>query len=713
MSAARTGCATTMQRRLLSPVRAIVRAPRSTLSAAVLAALAAAQVHAQTQDAATTTTAALPPVLVTGNPLRSEDPISPSTVLSGDGLVLRRGTTLGDTLGGLPGVSSTYFGPNANRPVIRGQDGDRIRVLHNSGASLDASALSFDHAVPIDPLAVERMEVLRGPAALLYGGSAVGGVVNTIDNRIPRSAIAETGGAAELRLGGPARERGASALLETGGAIGGASGGSGFALHADAFDRRTDNLRVPAFDRPLDGGGSERRTEIVNSASDSRGGAAGGSWVWQHGYLGASVDTYRSDYGVVVEDDVTIRMQRDRAAVAGEVRDLDGFIHTLRGQVASTRYKHEEVEGTGEIGTTFNNDGEDFRVEAVHRPLAVGGGRLHGVFGAQGENARFDALGEEAFVPATRSRQQALFVMEEWSPGEDLRVSAGARTERARIRSQGDAPDAVEARFGPAQSRSFSPDSLSLGGTLGLAPQWQLTGNLSKTERAPTSYELFANGVHVATAAFERGNVDQQLERGTHADLGLQWKQDHHLVKLSLFRSRFSNYIALVDTGEVFTDGDESFPVYAFEGVRARLQGLELEGRTRVLDGALKLDLSAQLDSVRGDDLTGGQPLPRIAPRRTTLAVDASTGPWLLRADLQHAAEQTRVSADDLPTPSSTLLNASAAYRASLGPAQALWFVRLTNLTDELAFNAASIRTVRELAPLPGRGVMVGVRADL
>ncbi|MDP1791898.1 MAG: TonB-dependent receptor plug domain-containing protein, partial [Methylibium sp.] len=171
----------------------------------------------------------LPPVVVTGNPLDSDGIATPYSVLAGPGLVLKRGSSLGETLSGLPGVSSSYFGPNANRPVIRGQDGDRIRVLNNAGATLDASALSFDHAVPIDPLVVERLEVLRGPAALLYGGSAVGGVVNAIDNRIPKAAIDGVGGALELRGGGAARERSAGALVE--------AGGNGLAIHADVFAR--------------------------------------------------------------------------------------------------------------------------------------------------------------------------------------------------------------------------------------------------------------------------------------------------------------------------------------------------------------------------------------------------------------------------------------------------------------------------------------------
>jgi iron complex outermembrane recepter protein len=194
-----------------------------------------------TPDAATSrntdSASAAPNVVVTGNPLRSTAIAAPTNVLGGDALVLRRGSTLGETLDGLPGLSSSYFGPNANRPMIRGQDGDRIRVLSNSGVPLDASALSYDHAVPIDPLVIERIEVLRGPAALLYGGGAMGGVVNAIDNRIPKAEIDGVMGAAELRYGGPATERGAGALVE--------SGGKGSAMHADGFWRQTDDMKVP------------------------------------------------------------------------------------------------------------------------------------------------------------------------------------------------------------------------------------------------------------------------------------------------------------------------------------------------------------------------------------------------------------------------------------------------------------------------------------
>ena len=662
--------------------------------------------HAQGTGAAGATSAqSLPAVIVTGNPLRDSELSTPASVLSGNGLVLRRASTLGETLDGLPGVSSSYFGPNANRPVIRGQDGDRIRMLGNAGASLDASSLSFDHAVPIDPLVVERIEVLRGPAALLYGGSAVGGVVNAIDNRIPRAAVGAPTGAAEVRLGGAAAERSAGALVE--------AGGAGFALHADAFWRKTSDLRVPAFDRPT-GTGAERRERIVNSASRADGGALGGSMVWDRGFLGASVDSYRNTYGIVAEEDVTIKMKRDKLAVAGEVRDLAGPVRTVRGQLQRTDYQHQEIEGTGEVGTTFNNKGTDGRIEIEHAPVALPFGPLNGVLGVQAERARFSALGEEAFVPSTRTAQTALFVLEALTLRGPLptRLTVGGRLERTRVDSGGDAAGTVVPKFGPAVSRSFSTGSAAVGAVASLSPQWQLSGNVAYTERAPTYAELYANGVHIATAAFERGNPDTPKEKSANVDVAVEWKQGDTRLKAGAFASRFANYILLAPTGEpdFLTDDGELLPVYAFAGVPAELRGLEFEGQWRALDGPQRIDLDGKLDFTRARNRSTGEPLPRIAPLRTTLGVNWASGAWTARGEVVHAASQNRVPADDVPTGSYTLVNLSASWSLKLGALDGLVFAKLNNLGNELGYNAASAATIRALAPLPGRSLSAGLR---
>ena len=641
-------------------------------------------------------------VIITGNPLSSGEVATPSSALTGSALVLRRASTLGETLDRLPGVSSSYFGPNANRPVIRGQDGDRIRVLSNAGASIDASSLSFDHAVPIDPLVVDRIEVLRGPAALLYGGSAVGGVVNAIDNRIPKAGVDKTSGALETRIGGAANERAVSALVE--------AGSRGFALHADAFGRKTADLRVPAFDRPLDDGSTERRTQVANSASRAHGGALGGSLVWDQGFIGASVDAYRNHYGIVAEDDITIRMRRNKFALAGEQRSLGGFWTTLRGQAASTDYQHQEIEGDGSIGTTFETRGSDARFEAVHRAFVMGDGRLEGVVGAQLESSRFSALGEEAFVPSTHTRQAAAFVMERWTWGQRGHISAGLRVEQVRVRSEGDAPGA-DPQFGLPQQRRFSPHSASVGLLLNLSPRWQLSSNSSYSERAPTSYELYANGVHAATSAYERGDPQQRQERGRHQDLALAWNAGDLRIQAGIFESRFTNYIALMATGEpaVVDDAGSTFPVFAFRGVRARLTGLEIEGSWRVMTGASTIELDASFDRVRGINQDSGEALPRLAPRRATLGLNLAQGAWSARAELQHASAQNRVPSTDIATAGWTLLHISASYSLNLASPGELLFLKLHNVGNTLAYSSSAIGTVRHLAPLPGRGLSVGL----
>ncbi|HSI59362.1 MAG TPA: TonB-dependent receptor [Ideonella sp.] len=709
LSIARTGSDTTRPLVNNHPRTATPSARHTLALAAALCAAPAAWSQATAAAPAAqppgVTLAAAPTerVVVTGNPLGGDELAQPASVLSGDRLTLRRAGTLGETLDGLPGVASTWFGPNASRPTIRGLDGDRVRLLDNAGAAIDASNLSFDHAVAIDPLVIERVEVLRGPASLLYGGNATGGVVNTIDNRIPQTALDGVGGRAELRFGGAASERAGSALVE--------GGQGGLNWHVDAFDRKTSDLRVPRFTPVEDGEPLAPSSHVRNSAAQSQGGAVGGSWADSDGYVGASLDSYRSDYGVTAEPDVLIRMQRERLALALE-RRLDGPFTNLSVRFGDTRYRHEEVEGTGEVGTTFKSTGQDLRVELRH--AAVAG--VQGVIGLQAESMRFSALGEEAFVPGTRTRSAALFALEETKLG-PLTVSAGLRAEQTTVRSDGDAPDAEAPKFGDAMSRRFSPFSASLSALWPVGGGWSLSGVVGSTERAPAYYELYANGVHVATGAYERGDTSLGLEKSVHADLGLAWKAGADSFKANLFTMRFDRFISLEASGaDIAVTGEdgapEAVPEYVFRAVPARLWGVEIEGRKRLLDGAWQVDASAGLDLTRGVDRQTGQALPRIAPMRVSLGLEAAQGPWRMGAGVKRASAQERVPANDEPTAGYTLLNLWLTRETKLGPADALWFLKLENLGDELAYSAGSIATIRGLSPLPGRSASAGLRVS-
>lgn len=676
---------------------------RQTALACAIALAFSHHVHSQTAQtpsasASEPTPTTLAPVVITAIPLGSRDVAAPVSVLAGDELVRRRGSSLGDTLNGMPGVSSSYFGPNANRPVVRGLDGDRLRVLSNAGASLDASSLSFDHAVPIDPLFVERIEVLRGPAALMYGGSAIGGAVNALDNRIPKDRIDGIGGAAEVRLGGAQAERGGAAMVET--------GDSRFALHADAFGRETSDQHVPTH-TPIDNGNPLAPTRRVrNSASRGSGGSVGGSMFFDGGYAGLSLDTYDSRYGVVVEPDVAIRMKRDHLGAATEWKFASAPLQSVKAQFNSTRYGHEEIEGNGGVGTTFKTRGNELRIEAAHSPL----GAWHGVLGTQLEDFDFSALGDEAFVPTTQTRRQALFALEktDWVGGT---LSAGTRLERARIASKGDADPSIP-QFGPTTQRRFTTESASLSNVFKLTPQWSVSGSLSWTQRAPTSSELYAHGVHAATGVYERGDASLKSERGRNVDLAWQWDDGSSCWRTGVFNASFSRFISLEATGNDITAGNGIFPEYAFTPVRARLNGVEIDRRQRLMNQPTRLDLTAKIDFTRGMNRSTGEPLPRIAPLRSLIGLDASHDRWTGRIEWDHAARQTKVSAYDTRTDGYDTVNLSLSLRLQAARRESLWFVQVTNVTNELGYSAASVQTVRGLAPLPGRSVKAGMRVS-
>ena len=608
----------------------------ATVAASLL--LLAAPVAAQSVDTNTntkvSTSAKLPEVTITGNPLGTTDLIAPADAYSGDALLLRSQSTLGETLDGTPGVSSSYFGPNASRPIIRGQEGDRIRVLQNSGASVDASGLSHDHAVPADPISMERIEVLRGPGALLYGGSAVGGVVNVIDNRIPREPLFDaTGGiSGKLHLGAASgnNERTGAVLLET--------GTDTFALHVDAFDRQSDDTRVPVSLACAKPGAPTLAHAICNSGAATRGGAVGGSVFFEQGRIGASISSYRSVYGTVAEDAVTIGMQSERATVELELDDLPGLFKSLKARVSRNNYQHTEYED-GAAGTVFKNSGSDVRLVARHRDMDTILGSLEGVVGVQSEDSRFSADGEEAFAPYSRTRQTALFALEEL-PLSWGRLSFGARTESIDVESSG---NPLVARFVPAQ-RSFSPASYALGALWNVAPNWKLTSHLATSERAPKDYELFADGPHLATHAYEVGNSNIALERSTNLDLGLKWKQGGHSFALSAFVNQFDNYLSLEATGQTV----DELPEYATTQVKARFSGLEASGNVRLLDGTQTLDLGLRADVVKAENTTTGQPLPRIAPARLGASLAWAQGPWNAKLDAKHVMAQNDVPAGEL-----------------------------------------------------------------
>lgn len=637
--------------------------------------------------------ATLDTVVVTGNPLGSTELIAPVDQLNNYELLQRGQSTLGETLNGMPGVSSTYFGPNASRPVIRGQDGDRITILNNGGASLDLSALSYDHAVALDPLLIERVEVLRGPGVLQYGGSAVGGVVNVIDGRIHREPLFDEKGGVSGRL-----DTGfATGNKEQGGAVVLDAGTNRYTLHVDAMSRKTEDVSVPVALDCTKNGVTTTDRRICNSASQTYGGAVGGTMFFDRGYLGASASVYDKNYGAVAEDEVTIRMRSNRYALEGELRELGPLIQSVKAQYSLTDYHHTEFEGS-EAGTRFKTKGQDLRLEARHARI----GKLDGVVGLQFDTSDFSANGDEAYAPNSRTRSSAAFVHEELGTSWG-KLSAGARLESVRVESLG--IDGNPA-FTPG-SRSFNPASYALGALWKVAPEWQLTSNVSLNERAPRHYELYANGEHVATNAEEIGNANLGKERSANVDIGAAWKRGAHNAKVQLFQHRFSNYISLEGT-----DLAASPPQYTYTQVQARFTGLETSGNVRLLDAEHKLDLGLRADTVRAENTSTGQPLPRIAPHRVGATLQWSRAAWNARLGVDRYAGQDRVPDGQLTTEGYTLWNAALSLRDKVSGLPALWYARVDNIGNTLAYSSSSILTQTRAGgvPLPGRSLKVGLQ---
>ncbi len=672
----------------------------------ILAALATPSAFAddtvtnQTPAKETTTVIELPTVAVTGNPLGvgSDELIVPVTVLNGRELSLKRESTLGETLNGIPGVSATNFGPNASRPVIRGLDAERVRIMQNGIGVLDASSLSFDHAVSVDPLIIEQIDVIRGPAALLYGGSAVGGVVNAIDHRIPTEKLDGVTGRTEARLGGPDSQSNVAGVVD--------AGNGQFAIHGDVYSRNSSDLDIPGFavskrKNEADGTPRENRGKLVNSSADSDGGAIGASLTFDNGYLGASYSGFNSNYGTVAEEAVRIDMKSQRWDIASEFTDLGNSfigntINRVKVRLAHTDYEHVELED-GEVGTTFKNRGVEGSLEAGHAPIHTALGNVNGVLGFQFQNTHFEALGEEAFVPNTNTQTKALYLYEEL-PIEQLKLSFGGRLGHTSVDASADA------KFGAAQNNSFNPNSYALGGLYTFNPNWSFASNLSHNERAPSYFELYANGAHIATGQFEVGDSSFGKERSNGIDAQIRWKDTKNSFSIGTYYTRFSSFIGLLDTGNA--DVGSGLPIAQFSAFAADFKGIEAEGKFNIVDN---LDLTLSGDYVRATNRDNGDALPRIAPLRLGAGLQYQKNRFGARLNILHAFNQGRTAENELATDGYTDVSALVSYKLPTKLNIEL-FAKANNLLNQEIREHASF--LKDISPQGERSVLIGLRSD-
>ena len=651
---------------------------------------------------------------VTGNPLGAgaDELVVPVAVLNDRELSLRRESTLGETLNSIPGVSSSYFGPNASRPVIRGIDGDRVRMMQNGVGVLDASALSPDHAVPIDPLIAEQIEVIRGPATVLYGAGAVGGVVNVIDYRIPKEKLDGIAGRGEVRFGGADNEKSGAAVIDVGNGI--------VAIHADAYKRETNDLDLPGFAKiESRRGANDLRGKLVNSASQSNGGALGASLTFDSGYAGLAYSTFNGHYGTVVEEAVNIKMDSKRLDFATEVRDIGNIISSIKFRMAHTDYIHQEI-NDGVTGTTFKNRGVEGTLEAAHGKI----GNLSGVVGFQFQNARFNALGDEAFVPPTKTVSDGIYIYEEL-PIDTIKLSFGGRVDKTQVNSDGGG------KFGAAQSEEFTPRNLSAGSLYSINKNWSLGTNLTHTERAPTQNELFSNGPHLATGQFEIGDSRLSVERANGLDAQIRWKAGKNSFSVGGFYTRFDNFIFLTNTantrgvdgafnpvdvdgnGAADGSGAKIIREAVLKAIPATFKGFEAEGKFRVYKGRGNLDFNLRGDYVRASNRETGNPLPRIAPLRLGVGLDYNFGQFGSRLDVLHGFGQNRTDTFETKTDGYTLVNALVSVKLSKvfgGVGNLEVFAKAKNLLNDEIRESTSV--LKDIAPVGGRSLLVGVRGD-
>lgn len=646
--------------------------------------------YAQTQST-TSKPANLSPVVITSNPLGSDlvDIVPPITVLSGEQLRFRLRDTLGETLANEVGLSSSYYGPHSSRPVIRGLDGERIRILQNSVGSLDASGASVDHAVSLEPLLIERIEVVRGPAALLYGTSAIGGVINVIDNRIPTAATGQPlSGAANLRYDSDSRGRSGAAYLH--------GDTENFVLHIDGFTRTTKDLRIVDFARsnrarklfPPEPGENEPRGRLPNSANEANGGAIGGSYVWSQGYLGAAISSYNNDYGVVANKDITIDLRQRRVDAAGESRSLHPLVRLAKFKFGHSDYEHKELE-KNEIGTTLKNKGYEGRVDLIHHKLGV----FEGALGLQVIDFDFSALGEEGFLPKTNTRNFAGFLYEEAALGSS-KLQFGGRFDRQEVSAEQDT------RFGPATTRKFNTSSGSLGLVYKLSAEYTLAGSLSYTERAPNYQELYADGPHLATNAFEVGNRNLAKEKSTGVDVALRKRTGVVTGSIGVYYNRFNSYIALLPTGDM----EDELPVFEYKSVPAKLRGFEAELRWQFTP---QWSMELRGDITRAE--SRGGPLARIAPARFGMTLHYQQQALKARLELQRINAQNRIASNELPTDGYTMLNVGVSYQFRFDSFEFDAYLRGSNLLNREARNHVSF--LKDLAPYSARAVTIGVQA--
>ena len=628
-------------------------------------------------------------VIVTANPFHqgeTEQILLPAKVLAGDELRDKMGNSLGETLSSELGVSSSAFGAGSSRPIIRGLEGARVKMLENGMAVSDVSGLSNDHAVAAEGAVAHQIEILRGPAALLYGSGAIGGLVNVVNERIPPALEPKLTGQAEARYSTVDDGNATSGTID--GAVG------KVALHVDANSRRSGDYKIPG--NRIDGDPDSASGRLPHSGTREKGAGFGGSYIDSWGYVGASVSGLDNRYGIPSEEGSMIDQHQTRYDIDSLFKNPLPGIESAKFKAGYTDYRHAELGEDGEAEVQFKNRALETRAEAVHK--AIGG--WHGTFGMQTELTHFSATSAEGgpdTVPSTRSTSNAGFLVEEkeWGP---VRVNAGLRLER------------VKREPVTGLDRSYSLQSGALGALWSFTPGYATGLTLSRAQRAPTTEELYSGGPHDATITFDVGDPNLRKETSRNIEFSLQKTAGLVRWKANLFHNSISDFIYGHVTGrsvdEEGNDGDELRERIFSQG-DATVRGAEAEIEYNPLGQGLNGRLFA--DTSHGDLKNAGS-LPLQPASRVGATIGYRSSNWRAGATWIHAQSQERLASfETTPTGSYNQLNANLSYTQKLKDMDLTWFVLAKNLLNDEIRVSTSI--LKDVAPLPGRSFVFGVRA--
>jgi iron complex outermembrane receptor protein len=667
-------------------------------------------------------------IIVTATPLERsiDEAITGQSILAGDELQDRLAGTIGETLKLEPGVSSTSFGAGASRPIIRGQGGDRVRVLTNGVGSIDASSASPDHAVAVEPAQAERIEVVRGAALLRFGSSGSGGVVNVLDGRIPRD-MPDGQTDAAVRIGASSVDSGAEAAASIDQRAG------NVVFHLDGTFRRADDFNIPVEGESraqLAEEGEEvpddfdENRDLENSFAESSSISAGASYIGERGFFGVAINNFNSTYGIPgghghgeedhdhededhededhededheeeheegeEEENIFIKLDQVRYDVnAGW--EFDGSIEKVQLFGGYADYKHTEFEGPGEVGTVFENEGYEVRLEAIQAAR----GSWRAAHGIQLRERDFSAIGEEAFVPPSLTQQIGAYTFHEVELG-NIHLEGAGRYEST-----------LQKNSVLGIKRNFDLFSISGGGDIHLSNSVRIGGTVFRTERAPTTEELFSNGPHLATNQFELGDATLDKEVSTGVEAAIRHREGNHNVTLNLFYTDYKDYIFEAETGEE----EDGLPVFQFVAEDAEFYGFEAAAETQFASaGSFDLSADGLVEYVRAKTATGN--LPRIPPLSTLVGLEAESDRLKLRGEWEYVAEANDLAAFELPTDDYNLVNAFLTWKAPAGAQDVALRFSVLNIFDTEARQHSSF--LKDLVPQPGRNFRFSITAKL